>query len=304
VRSSPPDLTYPVAPTTDTSRVLICTLGDLLLDVVVRLDAPLEPGSDAPARTSLSTGGQAANVAAWAVALGAQARVVCRRGTGGAAILAEQGLRARGVELVGPQSEEEGGVVVSLVDVDGDRTMASDRGASPGLRAADIEPSWFARAGALHLSGYSLLREPIAGAARHAAVLARAVGARVSVDLAAAPLIAAHGSARFRAELAELAPDVVFATVAEEHAVGGPLDVPIWVRKRGPEGCEALFGDERVALPIVPGNVVDSTGAGDALAAGFLIGGDPRTALQHGLAAAACCVATTGAMPPENRFQT
>ncbi len=67
-------------------RCCVCTLGDLLLDVVVRLGAPLEPGSDAPARTSLSTGGQAANVAAWAVALGAEARLVCRRGTGGGGV--------------------------------------------------------------------------------------------------------------------------------------------------------------------------------------------------------------------------
>jgi ribokinase len=278
--------------------VLVCTLGDLLLDVVVRLGTPLEPGSDAPARTSLSTGGQAANVAAWAVALGADARLVCRRGAGGAAFLAEAGLRARGVEIVGPQSDDEGGVVVSLVDLEGDRTMASDRGAAPGLRASEIEPGWFAGAAVLHLSGYSLLREPIASAARHAAVLARAAGARVSVDLAAAPLIAAHGPARFRAELGELAPDVVFATYEEERAFGGPLPVETWVRKRGPEGCELLHRGEHLALPIVPGEVVDSTGAGDALAAGFLVGGDPPEALRSGLAAAARCVAMPGAMPP------
>jgi len=298
VRSSPPELTDPGSPTADTARVLVCTLGDLLLDVVVRLDEPLDPGSDVPARTSLSTGGQAANVAAWAVALGARARLVCRRGAGSAAVLAEQGLHARGVELVGPRSDEEGGVVVSLVDADGDRTMASDRGASPGLEARDIDPAWFAGADALHLSGYSLLREPIAAAARCAAVLARSAGARISVDLAAAPLISAYGAARFRAELGELAPDVVFATVAEEDALGGPLAVPIWVRKRGPAGCEALYDGERLALPVVPGDVIDSTGAGDALAAGFLLGGDPRSALQHGLVAAARCVAETGAMPP------
>ena len=166
--------------------------------------------------------------------------------TGDAAFLAEQGLRARGVEIVGPHSDDEGGVVVSLVDVDGDRTMASDRGAAPGLRAEDIEPGWFAGAAALHLSGYSLLREPIAGAARHAAVLARAAGARVSVDLAAAPLIASHGAARFRAELAELAPDVVFATHEEELALGGPLPVEAWVRKRGPDGCELLTRGEHL----------------------------------------------------------
>jgi len=277
--------------------VLVCTLGDLLLDVVVRLGAPLEPGSDAPARTSLSTGGQAANVAAWAVALGADARLVCRRGSGGAAFLAEQGLRAHGVEIVGPQSDDDGGVVVSLVAADGDRTMASDRGAAPGLRASEIEPGWFAGASVLHLSGYSLLREPIASAARLAAGIARSAGARVSVDLAAAPLIVAHGPARFRGELGELAPDVVFATYAEEQALGGPLPVPIWVRKRGAAGCVVVHEGEHLALPIVPGAVVDSTGAGDALAAGFLVGGDPATALRSGLAAAARCVAMTGAMP-------
>jgi sugar/nucleoside kinase (ribokinase family) len=277
--------------------VLLCTLGDLLLDVVVRLGTPLEPGSDAPARTSLSTGGQAANVAAWAVELGASARLVCRRGRGGAAFLAEQGLRAHGVEIVGPQSDDEGGVVVSLVDADGDRTMASDRGAAPGLRADDVDGAWLTGADALHLSGYSLLREPIAGAARRAAALARNAGARISVDLAAAPLIASHGAARFRAELAELAPDVVFATYEEELALGGPLPVEAWVRKRGADGCELLARGEHLSLPIVPGAVVDSTGAGDALAAGFLVGGAGPTALQAGLAAAARCVATPGAMP-------
>jgi ribokinase len=281
--------------------VRVCTLGDLLLDVVVRLGAPLEPGSDAPARTTLSTGGQAANVAAWVAALGGEARLVCRRGSGGAATLAEQGLRAQGVDLVGPVCADEGGVVVSLVDVAGERTMASDRGAAPGLQAGDLDAAWFADADALHLSGYSLLREPIASAAREAAMVARAAGARISVDLAAAPLIAAHGASRFRGELGELAPDVVFATLGEEQALGGPLAVTTWVRKLGPEGCEVLFGGTRLALPIVPGEVIDSTGAGDALAAGFLVGGELPHALQQGLAAAARCVASAGAMPPRVR---
>jgi sugar/nucleoside kinase (ribokinase family) len=275
----------------------VCTLGDLLLDVVVRLGAPLTAGSDAPAQTTLETGGQAANVAAWSVALGHQARLVCRRGGDSAAGLAEAGLLARGVELVGPRSQEGGGVVVSLVDPTGDRTMASDRGASPGLVPGDIDAVWLADADALHLSGYSLLREPIASAARHAASLAHAAGTRVSVDLAAAPLIEAHGAARFRAELVALRPGVVFATEAEERALGGPFPHTIWVRKRGPEGCEVLHDGARLALPAVPGSVIDSTGAGDALAAGFLVGGEIEAALRSGLAAAARCVATVGAMP-------
>ena len=275
----------------------ICTLGDLLLDVVVRLGTPLVEGSDTPAATTLAPGGQAANVAAWAAALGADARLVCRRGSDGAAQLAEEGLAARGIEIVGPRVPEGGGVVVSLVAPDGDRTMASDPGASPGLIATDIDPAWLDGVDVLHVSGYALLREPVARAAHHLAWLAGTRGIRRSVDLSAAPLIEAHGGARFRLELAELEPDVVFATVAEEQAIGGPLPGVLWVRKLGAGGCEVLHGGERIAAPIEHGPVHDTTGAGDALAAGFLVGGAPADALRAGLAAAARCVAGVGAMP-------
>src|SRR5580698_9044702 len=53
----------------------ICTIGDLILDVVVLPDAPLAPDGDTPATIRLGAGGQAANVAAWAAALGATSRL-------------------------------------------------------------------------------------------------------------------------------------------------------------------------------------------------------------------------------------
>ena len=210
--------------------MLVCTLGDLLLDVVVRLGAPLEAGSDAPAADlALVPEGRPRTSRPGRSRSGARGRLVCRRGGDGAAQLAEEGLAGLGVEIVGPRAGGGGGVVVSLVDPHGDRTMASDRGVSPGLEAADLDPGWLAGADVLHLSGYSLLREPISAAARRAASLARASGTRVSVDLAAAPLITTYGASRFRGELGELGPDVVFATVSEEEALGGPL--------RGRSGC-------------------------------------------------------------------
>ena len=58
---------------------MICALGDLLLDVVVRLDGPVAEDSDAYGRTHVGAGGQAANVAAWVTALGGHARFVGRR---------------------------------------------------------------------------------------------------------------------------------------------------------------------------------------------------------------------------------
>jgi sugar/nucleoside kinase (ribokinase family) len=90
----------------------------------------------------------------------------------------------------------------------------------------------------------------------------------------------------FRARVRTLAPDVVFATEREQGAVG-ELDTR-WVLKRGARGL-TVDGSDHPALDV---DVVDATGAGDALAAGFLVGG---TAL--GLQAAARCCARHGAMP-------
>jgi ribokinase len=270
--------------------VLIVTLGDLLLDVIVRLHEPLAAGADANAETATSAGGQAGNVAVWTVELGAKARCVVKRGDdlGGGLVAAD--LASRGVEVVGPVSGSTG-VVVSLVGPDGERTMASDRGVAPQLAPEDLDPAWFA-CDCLHISGYALFESPIDTAAAHAAELARANGARVSVDLSAWTRIRAFGPGAFRELLEQLAPDVIFANEAEWEIVGAAYGLaPTAVVKRGARGMVVL-GEQRVELPAPESNVVDATGAGDALAAGFLVGG-PELAVE----AAARCVATLGAMP-------
>ena len=93
---------------------LFCVLGDAHLDVVVCPDGPVAEETDTPARTWVGAGGQAANVAAWIVALGGQARLVAARGTDLAAQLVASDLRQRGVDLRGPVVEGPTGVVVSL----------------------------------------------------------------------------------------------------------------------------------------------------------------------------------------------
>jgi sugar/nucleoside kinase (ribokinase family) len=265
--------------------VLVCALGDLLLDVIVRLDSPLAAGDDATASTALAAGGQAANVAAWAAALGADARVVAKSGRDDTGELVRRELRGRNVDVRGPDGKRTG-VVVSLVQPDGDRTMASDRGASPELRPDELDDGWFA-CDALHLSGYSLLREPIADAALAAARAAREHGARISVDLSSWTHIARFGPEPFRERLREVAPNVVFANEREWETLGG-LEGPLLVLKRGARGITV----DGVDYPAVAAEVVDTTGAGDALAAGFIVGG-PTLALE----AAARCVARVGAMP-------
>jgi ribokinase len=272
--------------------VLLVSLGDLLLDVIVRLDEPLAAGADANAQTHAGPGGQAANVAAWAVALGADARFVGKRGGDAAGRVVEDEYRAHGVDVVGPVAPGRGGVVVSLVAPDGERTMASDRGVAPELERDEVEPAWLGGADVLHLSGYSLLRSPIDEAALRAAELAREQGARISVDLSAWTRIREFGPAVFRARLEMLEPDVVFANEPEWEIVGGAYALArTAVIKRGARGIRVV-GEQEADLPPVPGEVVDATGAGDALAAGFLVGG-PKLAVE----AAARCIAKPGAMP-------
>jgi sugar/nucleoside kinase (ribokinase family) len=270
--------------------VQLVTFGDALLDVVVRLGEPLEDGADAYAETIASAGGQAANVAAWAVALGAAARCVAKRGNDPAGRVVSAELERRGVELVGPVAGRNG-VVVSLVAADGERTMASDRGVAPQLSPDDLDPDWFA-CDRLHISGYALLATPIDAAARRAAELARNDGARISVDLSAWTRIREHGPRRFREQLERLAPDVIFANEPEWEIVGAAYGLAhTAVVKRGARGA-AVVGEVQMDLPPPTGPVVDATGAGDALAAGFLVGG-PELAAD----AAGRCVANLGALP-------
>jgi ribokinase len=270
--------------------MLVVTLGDVLLDVIVRLGEPLEAGADASAATLTGTGGQAANVAAWTVALGAESRCVAKHGDDAAGRLVATELVGRGVELVGPAGGRTG-VVVSLVAPDGERTMASDRGGAPELAPSDLDPAWFA-CDCLHISGYALLESPIDAAALHAAELARANGAQVSVDLSAWTRIRAYGPGAFRERLEQLAPDVIFANEPEWEIVGAAYGLArTAVVKRGARGMVVL-GEQQLELPAAAGKVVDATGAGDALAAGFLVGG-PELAVE----AAARCVNKLGAMP-------
>lgn len=257
----------------------VVTLGDLLLDVVVRLDAPLVTGDDLMAHTTTGPGGQAANVAAWAAELGADARFVGRVGDDVGGELLLRALGERGVEHRGPVGGRTG-VVVSMAE-SGDRTMASDRGVAPELSAQDLAPGWF-DCDVLHISGYALLRDPIASAAAAAATHARAHDARVSVDVSTFTLV----DDAFRARVRDLGPDVVFATERERDAFGR-LDAQ-WVLKRGERGVTV----DGVDYPSLANEVVDTTGAGDALAAGFLVGGPAL-----GVEAAARCCAQMGAMP-------
>src|SRR5687767_13118579 len=130
---------------------VIVTLGDLLLDVIVRLSQPLAEGADADAVTRLGAGGQAANVAAWAAELGGRARFVGKLADDDAGRTARAALERYGADVRGPLVPGRTGTVVSLVGIDGGRTMASDRGVSPDFTVADLDPAWLDGCTHLHL---------------------------------------------------------------------------------------------------------------------------------------------------------
>lgn len=272
--------------------MLVCTVGDLLLDVIVRLERTFVPGDDTAATTHVGAGGQAANVAAWAVALGTKARLISKRGDDGAAQLAASDITARGVDLVGPVEHGRGGVVVSVVGSSEERSMLTDRGPAHVLRAEEIDVGWLRGCDVLHLSGYALLEGSIAEAGAKAAGAARTQGARISVDLASAEGIRAFGAELVQARLGHLAPDIVFATERELEALGHEPGAAVLVVKHGPDGVTVTVDGTREEHAAKPIEMIDPTGAGDALAAGFLVGG-----IELGLEAAARCVSTPGAMP-------
>ena len=265
------------------SRAVICTLGDLLLDVIVRLDGPIASDTDTYGQTSVSAGGQAANVAAWVAALGGRARFVGKRARDPAGKVALADLRRSGVDVLGPEVETGTGTVVSLATPDGRRTMLTDRGVAPTLAPDELDLGWFSDCEWLHVPGYSLVREPIAEAARAAARAAP----RVSVDASSVSAIAEIGREAFVEAVDDLRPAVVFANEAEAAIVGAVASETLVV-KLGERGCRIGEREHRAR----PTPVVDSTGAGDAFAAGYLLGG-----VELALDAAARCVAKPGAMP-------
>jgi ribokinase len=265
----------------------VCVLGDAHLDVVVSVAGPLAADTDTPATTHLGVGGQGANVAAWAAALGAQSRLIAPRGTDVAARLVIEELAGRGVEIVGPVVPGRTGVVVALSDGGRHRSMLTDRGVGIDITAADLADEWLDGCDWLHVAAYSLASEPSRGAAVAAMRATADRSLRLSIDVSSTALIHSYGSARFRQLLASLDPDVIFGTREEAALLGNGLAERLVV-KLGEAGV-LVAGRHYPARPTV---AVDATGAGDAFAAGYLVGG-----VDLGLTAAARAVATMGGMP-------
>jgi ribokinase len=254
----------------------LVVLGDLMVDVVTRVADPLAPGSDTPARISMQGGGSAANVAAWAAHLGTPVSLVCRVGRDARGRDAVDALRGIDVHVT-VDYERPTGTCVVLVGPDGERTMLPD----PGANDAPLGEIPLGKH--LHVVGYALLRDGPRASALAAIERAQAAGMTVSVDPSSWALLRPG---------AIPAVDLLLPNEREATLVEGEMVV-----KLGAGG--ARWGDLEVAAE--PVEVVDTTGAGDAFAAGFLgarlEGAGRRESLEAGCRVAARAVAQVGARP-------
>ncbi|MCV2488098.1 carbohydrate kinase family protein [Geodermatophilus sp. YIM 151500] len=292
-----------------TARPAVLVVGDVNTDVVAVLSGAPAPGSDRPARIRSHGGGAGGNVAAHLARAGLDVVLAgCvgddAEGTARLAELAAAGVRAR-LRVV-PRAAT--GTVVSLVEPDGQRSMLADRGANLELVPGDLPSP--VPGGHLHLSGYALLDPRPRPAGLAALARAAAAGCTVSADPASTGPLAAYGVDRW---LADTAAVTLLLPNAEEAALltgcADPVDAARTLAARhravavtlGPDGALWAAGRAVVHRPAHPAAVVDTTGAGDAFAAGVLSvwlrdrGTDPVHALDAGLALAAEVVARPGA---------
>ncbi len=259
----------------------VTVVGDLVLDVVIMPAQPLERGTDVPGRVALRQGGSAANTARWLARLGIRSTLVTAVGRDSIGRTLIESLRADKVTVRAMRiAARPSGRIGVVVMVGGERSFVADRGAADELRPDDLKPAWFA-ADLLHVPAYSLIGAPLGDASRRAIALARSQGAVVSVDLASAAPLLAHGRRAARRLVDEAAPDILFATAAEAEAYLGGYDVgrllesaPLAVVKRGAGGATVLthgpMGPLRFEVATPPLTSADTTGAGDAFDAGFI----------------------------------
>lgn len=271
---------------------VLATLGDLIEDIAVRVARPVNVASDTTSVISRRRGGSAANVAETAALLGHSARFIGQVGTDpiGAALIAD--LSSSGVDVRFVRRAGTTGTIIVLVDPTGERTMLTDRRTC--LDLADAESAWLDGVSTLHVPLYSLIGGATASTASTVVAWANDRGVAVSLDLSSTTLMSEAGNDVVRELIDRARPDVIFANTDEAAAFGidGAVGDAITVVKSGPDPAVLhLAAAAPIEIPATPAaNVRDTTGAGDAFAAGFLASpgwrDDPASACRSGHRAA------------------
>ncbi|QBI19037.1 hypothetical protein ER308_05415 [Egibacter rhizosphaerae] len=297
-------------------RVIV--VGDVVTDVLAQLAEPIATGSDASATIRSAGGGAAANVAAWLAVAGADPVLVARVGNDEAGEARRRSLEQLGVTCAfATDPDHPTGTIVVLVEPGGERSMLADRGANLHLAPADVGSADIASAAHLHLSGYALLAEGPRAAGLAALREARDAGVPTSVDPASATPLRHLGPGRFL-DWTEGC-DLCLPNLDELEALSGTRDPVDGARALtevyrqvvvtlGGGGAHWTDGQRSRRIEAQPSEAVDTTGAGDAFAAGLIaarLSGRPDDPGDDGLDAAvrlaARAVSRPGAQPPGRR---
>ena len=260
------------------------------------------------------SGGSAGNTAAGIAALGGRAGFIGQVADDQLGAIYRHDIQSLGVEFDTPARDDVGSSARCLVLVtpDAQRTMNTFLGAAQLLDSSAIDAAHVARAKILYLEGY-LWDPPKPRAAMEMAIdAAHAGGTKVAFTLSDSFCISRHRGDFLRL-IEDGRIDILFANEAEigELADAGDFEsavpevaakVPLLVVTRSERGAVAVRGGERAAVPAEPiAQLVDTTGAGDLFAAGFLMGearGLPlEQSLKLGAIAAAECIQHYGARP-------
>jgi len=292
-----------------TSSKILC-IGDIMLDVTAIIGKPIVEGLETRAAISTQGGGAAANVASWLVAAQIPSYLITRVGDDAAGKAVLEQLNQLGVEHGNKVVKGKNtGVVIVIVGNDGERTMFPDSGANAGLGVGDLpELSQFR---AVYLSGYPLINPQSNPGVLEIVEALRREKLPIIFDPATVGVLLEVGVAKVRQWLEFM--DVVVLNEEEAQFITGfanPVDaaadllkiVPTVVIKRGSNGALAQARDgSLIQIPAFPTTVVNTTGAGDAFAAGFISvwakDGLLTDALTAGAKLAADCVALIGARP-------
>lgn len=293
------------------TKLAVVTFGDLFIDVVAQLRGDLRYGDDVPARVTTRGGGAAANTAAWLADHQVPTAIVGRVGDDVWGRAAVEVLVAAGVVVHATADPSlPTGTCVVLVDAAGQRTMVTDSGASAAISVSDLPLGLFVPGAHLHVSGFSFLHDRAREAALTALRVAAENGMTRSVDPGASSVIDSVGAERLRGWLRGV--DLLIPNEDEARALSG-LDDPVAaarslvdgigavVVKLGGDGAVWTDGANTVHGPAETIPVLDTTGAGDSFAAGFLsrwlLDRDPAASLAAGAATAARCVTLVGGRP-------
>jgi sugar/nucleoside kinase (ribokinase family) len=250
------------------------------------------------------SGGSAANTLAGLAMLGAKCAFIGQVAEDQLGEVFAHDIRAGGIDFAVPARAGDPPSARCLIFVtpDGQRTMNTFLGASQFLPESALDPALIADAAVLYLEGYLWDPEEPRRAMRRAIATARAAGRKVAFTLSDAFVIARHGD-DFRALIAAGAIDILFANEHELAALTGVEDfhagiaalapkVPTLVVTRSEHGAHAISDGESAFVPAEPvARVVDTTGAGDLFAAGFLFGHARARPLAECLKLGAVCAA-------------